>query len=105
MWKCNTCGRISENKIDVCPKCGQKTFTELTKEQEKLVKKSRITNDIHAEIISLLSGVLELSEVGIEENLDPPCVVLFNKQKKFCEEIIPSIKAELETHMKKGKWG
>jgi len=108
MFKCKGCGYISDNEApDVCPKCGAKKamFEELSEDASILIEKSRCTNYIHMEIMSLLNSALALAESGIDENLDPGCVKLF----KYCEDqstiIKQMIKAELETHMNKKKWG
>jgi rubredoxin len=108
MFKCKGCGFIADNKApDVCPKCGAKKemFEELLEDAAILIEKSRCTNYIHMEITSLLNSILALSDSGIDENLDPNCVKIFN----YCEEqgtiIKQMIKAELEAHMKKNKWG
>ena len=108
MFKCKGCGYIADNEApDVCPKCGAKKemFEALTEDASILIEKSRCTNYIHMEIVSLLNSILALAESGIDENLDPNCAKLFN----YCEEqsiiITQMIKAELEAHMNKKKWG
>ncbi|MDA8212213.1 MAG: rubredoxin, partial [Clostridia bacterium] len=45
-----------------------------------------------------------ISLEGIDLNLDPPCVALFNKALENARLIRQMVKAELEGHMKKGKW-
>lgn len=108
MFKCKGCGYISDNNApDICPKCGapKNMFEEITEDTAILIEKSRCTNYIHMEILSLLNSALALAEGGVEENLDPGCVKIFT----YCEEqstiIKQMIKAELETHVNKGKWG
>jgi hypothetical protein len=39
------------------------------------------------------------------ENLDPNCVIIADRVLKDTHESRQAIKAELEAHMKKGKWG
>ncbi|HAW70835.1 MAG TPA: rubredoxin, partial [Firmicutes bacterium] len=42
---------------------------------------------------------------GIEDQLDPPCVQLFEKAAAEAHQIQQMVKAELQGHMNKGKWG
>ena len=105
MYKCKVCGYISDEKIDVCPKCGSKEFSELNAEDEAKIHRSRITNDIHMDMRILLAQVQELAEEGIEEDLDPNCVAIFQRAKKDAYELGQMIKAELKAHMSKDKWG
>ncbi len=52
-----------------------------------------------------LKKIAELAELGVKDNLDQPCAQLFAKEKGFALSAMQIIKAELESHMKKGKWG
>jgi len=45
--------------------------------------KKRSTNYLHQEIYSLLENVKELSEEGIEDNLDPGCVGVFERALEY----------------------
>ncbi|PLW79740.1 rubredoxin [Candidatus Woesearchaeota archaeon] len=109
MWKCDVCGYYhdGDEAPDVCPKCGAKKeqFSELDEEASSKIIKSRITNDIHLDMRILLAQVEELAEEGIEEDLDPMCVAIFQRAKKDSKELAAMIKAELAGHMTKGKWG
>lgn len=109
MFKCTVCGYIHEGEAapDKCPKCNalQDKFAELTEEQAALVAKSRRTNDIHMELTALLIKVHELAQEGVDLNLDPPCHTLFTKTKQFSVEVRQSIKAEIQGHINKSKWG
>ena len=49
--------------------------------------------------------VKEVSEKGIEDELDPPCVQLFQAAVNFAVDIQQRVKAELKGHMSKNKWG
>jgi rubredoxin len=109
LWKCSVCNYIYEGTEPPanCPKCGapRERFTRLSEEEEKLVLRSRYTNALHMEIYTALQRLAELAEKGIQDNLDPPCVKIFSEVKEFSLTTMQKIKAELETHMKKGKWG
>jgi rubredoxin len=108
LFKCNICNYIheGENAPDICPKCGQskENYVELSADATALVYKSERTNDIHMEIISLTNKIFKLSLEGIELNLDPNCVRGFTQAKNSVYVIKQTAKAELEGHMKKGKW-
>ncbi|MFC1856135.1 rubredoxin-like domain-containing protein [Thermodesulfobacteriota bacterium] len=108
MFRCKGCGYIDDERApDVCPKCGAKkdAFLQLADDAAELIDKSRCTNFIHMEIASLANSILALSESGIEENLDPNCVKLFNYAYDQSTIIKQMINAELEGHMNKKKWG
>ncbi len=107
-FKCKGCGYIADNEApDICPKCGAKKemFEELSEEVSNLIDTSRCTNYIHMELIEHMNSVLALSEGGIEENLDPNCVKLFQYAQEQAEIIKQMAKAEIVAHIGKGKWG
>ena len=108
LWKCSVCNFIheGENAPDFCPKCGapKDKFNPLSDDDATKVYASDRTNDIHMEIIGLAARIVELSEEGIKINLDPPCVSLFGKAKDEAWVIKQRSKAEIEGHVKKGKW-
>ncbi len=108
-WRCRSCSLILElpEPPDKCPKCGasKDMFKELTEEEVDLIIKSRRTNSLHLKALNLLEELLSIAEEGIKDGLDPACVKIFNEEKEFATLTIQKIKAELETHIKKGKWG
>jgi rubredoxin len=108
LWKCSICGYVHEgaDAPDNCPKCGapKDKFVEMTQEESEKVYKSDRTNDIHMKIINLTMEIAALSEEGIVLNLDPNCVIAFEKAKKEAWVIKQRAKAELAGHMSKGKW-
>jgi len=108
LWKCTVCGFTNEgeNAPAVCPKCGApaEKFNQLSEEEADKVYTSDRTNDIHMEIINLAMAIVELAEEGIEINLDPPCVSVFQKAKEEAWVIKQRSKAELAGHVGKGKW-
>lgn len=109
MWKCGSCGYVwdGEGPPDKCPKCGapQGKFTKLEDKAAELVDRSRFTNNLHMQLFVLLEQVMDVAEDGIDDNLDPNCVKIFKRALAEAEIIQQSIKAELEGHMGKGKWG
>ncbi len=108
-WKCSVCNLIwdGEKPPEKCPKCsspGDKYF-ELSEEAQDLIKRSRFTNALYMELLDTLPRLIEMADDGIEDNLDPRCVTLFKKLQEDALFILASAKAEVEGHMKKGKWG
>jgi hypothetical protein len=70
-----------------------------------LIERSRYTNSLHMQLFLLLEQVLDVAEEGIDDNLDPNCVKIFEHAAAQADILQQSIKAELQGHMKKGKWG
>ena len=108
-WKCGVCNFIWEGDSppEKCPKCGApaEKYTQLSEDESKLVERSRVTNALHVELLDIFPRLLEIAEEGIEDDLDPRCVTLFKRLQSDAEFLMASTKAELEGHMKKGKWG
>ena len=108
LFKCGVCGFVYEGTEapDQCPKCGapKEKFTELNNEDAGKIYKSDRTNDIHMEMVTLAAKMIELCKEGINLNLDPGCVDAFEKAKDELWTIKQRSKAEMETHMNKGKW-
>jgi hypothetical protein len=57
------------------------------------------------ELYSLLTKISEISQKGVNDALDEPCVVLFSRAIDQSRILRQMVSAELETHQKKGKWG
>lgn len=108
LWKCSVCGFIHEgdDAPEACPKCGapKEKFVLLTDEEAGKIYAADRTNDIHMELVTLAGKIVELCKEGIDLNLDPPCVSTFEKAKQEAWVIKQRAKAELEGHMKRGKW-
>jgi hypothetical protein len=96
-----------EDPPDKCPKCGaaKEKFEALEDKAMELVERSRFTNNMHMHLFALLEQVADVAEDGIDDNLDPNCVKIFKRAAEQAEILQQSIKAELQGHMKKGKWG
>ncbi|MFQ6088436.1 MAG: rubredoxin-like domain-containing protein [Candidatus Methanofastidiosia archaeon] len=109
LWKCGGCGYIwdGEDAPDKCPKCGapKEKFEKVSEEGEKLILRSRYSNDLHLKLSALLQKVLEISEKGMEDNLDPGCYAIFRKAREDAWTLRQMIKTEIEIHISKGKWG
>lgn len=108
LFKCSVCGFIHEgdSPFDKCPKCGMgsEKFVELSADDAAKVYKSERTNDIHMEIIDLTNKIIKLSLEGIELKLDPNCVTTFQKATAESYIMKQRSKAEIESHIGKGKW-
>jgi len=109
MWRCGNCGYVWDGDAppEVCPKCGAKMeqFVALEETAADLVERSRFTNNLHIQLFATLEQVMEIAEDGIDDNLDANCVKIFQRALEQAEVLQQSIKAELQSHMNKGKWG
>ena len=109
MWRCSACGYVwdGEGPPDKCPKCGarKEKFVAIEGKAAELVDRSRFTNNLHTHLFVLLEQVVDVAEDGIDDNLDPNCVKIFKRAMEEAEILQQSIKAELQGHMNKGKWG
>lgn len=108
-WKCGICGYIhdGENPPEKCPKCGapKEKFEKLTDDSARLIDKSRFTNMLHQKLAAALDEITAISDKGIADNLDPACVDIFKNAKAEAFTISQMIKAEIQGHIGKGKWG
>lgn len=108
-WKCSVCNFVweGEQPPEICPKCaspGEK-YAAMKDEHIALMVRSSKTNALHIELLSLLPRLMKIAEDGIEDNLDPRCVTLFQRLKSDAEFLKASSMAELEGHVGRGKWG
>lgn len=109
MWKCIVCGYVwdGEELPDKCPRCGavREKFVKMEDKAIELIERSRFTNSLHMQLYLLMEQVMDLAEDGIDDNLDPGCVKIFKQALGQAEILQQAIKAELQGHMNKGKWG
>jgi predicted nucleic acid-binding Zn-ribbon protein len=109
MWRCSSCGYVWEGDEppDECPKCGSAAarYAQIDAKVADLIDKSRFTNSLHMQLYALLEQVMEVAEDGMDENLDSACVEVFQQARDLAEILQQSIKAELQEHVNKGKWG
>lgn len=108
LFKCSMCGFVSEGEAapDKCPKCGApaEKFQELPTEAADKIYRSDFTNSLHMELIGLAESMIALCEEGIEDDLDPMCVLAFKNALDEAWIIKQRSKAELAGHASKGKW-
>jgi predicted nucleic acid-binding Zn-ribbon protein len=109
MWQCGACGYVwdGETPPGSCPRCGsaREKYVELDDKALELVERSRFTNSLHMSLYALLEQVMDLAEDGVDDNLDPNCTRIFERALEQAEILQQSIKAELQSHVKRGKWG
>jgi predicted nucleic acid-binding Zn-ribbon protein len=109
MWRCGVCGYVwdDDEPPDECPKCGaaKAKYSQIDEKAAEVIDNARYTNALHMQLHQLLEEVGALAEDGIEEDLDPSCVKIFTRALEMSDVLQQSIKAELQSHMNKGKWG
>ena len=106
-WKC-VCGYIHDGDEAParCPKCGAppEKFTPLDEKAAGLVERSRRTNALHCRVIDLARQIESACKEGIEDNLDPGCVDVFQKSLAQAYVMMKLAMTELKGHADKGKW-
>lgn len=107
-WKC-VCGYIHDGAEPPvqCPKCGapRERFTVLDDAAAELVERSRHTNALHCRLVSLGREMERVCRDGIEDNLDPACVGVFQRALAHSYEIMKLSMTEMQGHSGEGKWG
>jgi rubredoxin len=108
-WKCSECGYIHDGDETPlqCAKCGatREAFVALDEQAAGLVERSRRTNALHAQAVSLAREIEGVCKAGIEDNLDPGCVDVFRKSLERAYDIMKLSMTEMQGHIAKGKWG
>jgi hypothetical protein len=108
-FRCTVCNFIYEGSDapDKCPRCGapKEKFEQVAEDKAKLIEKSKLSNGLHMHLATLLEEVTQVATKGINDNLDPSCVAIFAKAKEEAHLLRQFIKAEIEGHIGKGKWG
>ena len=95
---------------------GVETTTKAVEELRKRVKSGHLKTNVEVKeaLMDILTGILTAGDLamkldkaacaGIEDNLDPGCVHVFELAKKYAWEIKQMAKAELAGHIAKGKY-
>lgn len=108
-FKCGACNYVYDgpDAPDKCPRCGatKDKFVKLSEDKAKLIDRARCANHLHIGLVAALDEVHSIAEAGIKDNLDPACVAIFTRARDEAVLISQFIKAEVETHIAKGKWG
>lgn len=107
-WKC-VCGYIhdGDEAPAACIKCGASAdkFSLLDEKAAGLVERSRHTNALHARMVDLARQIEQVCMDGIEDNLDPGCVDVFQKCLDRSYDMMKLSMTEIQGHIAKGKWG
>ncbi len=104
LYKCQVCNLIVEGDMpEVCPKCGVAHKFVLVEEPNK-VYDSEKTNVLLADLVSLATKLIEISNEGKDINLDPTCYKVFDLVLNKAWDIKQLAKSEIESHVKKNKW-
>ena len=107
-WKCEVCGYVHDGDQPPahCPKCGAaaEKFSELDEQAAGLVEKSRRSNALHCRMVSLAREIEAICKDGIDDNLDPGCVKVFEQSLEMSYEMMKLSMTEMAGHMAKGKW-
>lgn len=108
-FRCKSCLYIHEglDAPDRCIKCGapKDQFERIPDNFASLIDRSHNTNNLLIQAIDRLNSLSELSEKGIQDNLDPACLYLFQHIKDIAAVTKRMALAEIQTHSQKNKWG
>ena len=108
-WRCTACGYIYDGSTppDNCPNCGapKDKFEKVEEKKAQLIERSRLSNGLHMRLFTLMGEVLEVAQKGIEDNLDPRCLQIFTQAEENAQVTQQRVKAEIQSHIGKGKWG
>jgi rubredoxin len=109
MWECSECGYVHEGEWapDRCPRCeaGKAAYMALDAEDVERIQRASFANSLHMHLFSLLEDARDIADAGVEDNLDPRCVAIFQEVESFATQLQHKISAELASHMEEGKWG
>lgn len=108
-FRCKPCYYVHEGiePPGVCPKCGasRDQFERIPDNLSMLLDRAKMTNGLLIDVSSGLSTLENISEKGMEDNLDPSCLYLFTRIKEFSVIMKKMISAEIQSHITKNKWG
>ena len=108
-WKCGVCNLIwnGDAPPETCPKCaspGEK-YAELTDDEWALIERARFTNELYMRLLAMIPEIEQIAEGGVEDDLDPWCRSLHERILEDVRFWKNSIRAEINGHVNKGKWG
>ncbi len=108
MFKCSQCMYVHwlEEVPEICPKCmATGTFASVIGKDKDLIEKSLYGNELLIEMADTLNKVIDIANDGIKEHADEACADMYSRIYKSSIEMVQMIKAELEMHIKNGRWG
>lgn len=108
-WRCTVCGFIYDGDAppEKCPNCGapREKFERLPDDKARLIERSRLSNGLHVRLIALLMKVSEVSQEGVDDNLDPRCFQIFTQAKEMADLVAQKSRTEIQAHVGRSKWG
>lgn len=109
MFRCKACYYIHEGESapEVCPKCGapKEQFELLNDSLVSLIERARKSNVILNNTLTILEQLEKLAKDGVDDNLDPSCLNLFQRIADCSLLLKNMVKAEIQSHIIKNKWG
>lgn len=108
-FRCKVCLYIHEGDSapDICPKCGapKEQFEKIPENISILIDRAKTTNRILMEAYTKLKELSSLTKEGIEDNLDPACLYIFQRINECCKIMENMIISEINIHTQRNKWG
>lgn len=108
-FKCKVCLYIhtGETPPEICPKCGapKEQFEKIPDNISLLIDRASKTNTLLIGSLNLINQLSIIANNGIEDNLDPTCLYIFQRIKEYCKIIEKMIISEIHLHAEKNKWG
>lgn len=109
IYRCKVCFYLHEGEFPppICPKCGapKEQFEAMPNDGVELLTRAKKTNKLLTMSLTHLEELKELAKEGINDNLDPGCLNLFQKIDECTSVLRNIIIAELKTHFSKNKLG
>ncbi len=108
MYKCSQCSYMHwlDEIPEFCPKCmTADTFKTVPASDKDKIEKALYGNELLIEMADTLNKVIDIANDGIKENPDEACTDMYSRIYKSSIEMVQMIKAELENHIKNGRWG
>lgn len=108
-FKCTVCLYIhnGDSPPEICPKCGapKEKFEKIPENISLLIDRSNKTNFLLIDALSIVKDLSIIANEGIEDNLDPSCLYIFQRIRECCKIIEKMILSEINIHTEKNKWG
>ena len=108
MWRCEVCGYLHKGSEppEICPKCGapKEKFELLDEEEAEMMREAMQTKETYAQILARLDEIFQLTQEGIDLDLDDGCNLIFKKTQEEISGIHKMIKDELAGHAQQCIW-
>jgi hypothetical protein len=70
-----------------------------------VIERAGFANSLLMQLHLLMDQVMDVAEDGIDDNLDSNCAKIFGQAFEQAQDLQQLVKAELHSHVSKGKWG